>query len=114
MEIFAIRLRARAEELGIAHAEAARRAGLSERRYSHYVNGIREPDLATLVRIAGALRTTPDWLLGVAEPGQPSPRSVLLDRLNSAADALIDEILEIVVVQSEALAAKHRPRVLSE
>jgi transcriptional regulator with XRE-family HTH domain len=110
MDLFACRLRERAAELGIAHAEAARRSGLSERRYSHYVNGIREPDLATLVRIAEALQTTPDALLGVADPKPASPRSRLIDRLNSAARALADEDLETVIVQTEALAARRRPR----
>lgn len=110
MDLFASRLRERAAELGIAHAEAARRAGLSERRYSHYVSGIREPDLATLVRIAEALQTTPDVLLGVADPKPASPRSRLMDRLNSAAQALVDEDLELVIVQTEALAGRKRSR----
>jgi len=110
MDLFASRLRERAAELGIAHAEAARRAGLSERRYSHYVSGIREPDLATLVRIAEALRTTPDVLLGVADPKPASARSRLMDRLNSAAQALTDQDLELVIVQTEALAGRKRSR----
>lgn len=110
MDLFASRLRKRAAELGIAHAEAARRAGLSERRYSHYVSGIREPDLATLVRIAEALQTTPDVLLGVADPKPASLRSRLIDRLNSAVQALPDDDLELVIVQTEALAGRKRPR----
>lgn len=112
MDIFASRLRERAAELGIANAEAARRAGLSERRYAHYVSGIREPDLATLVRIAEALQTTPDVLLGAADPKNASPRSRLMDRLKSAAQALADEDLELVIVQTEALASwkRHRSR----
>jgi transcriptional regulator with XRE-family HTH domain len=103
MELFANSLRERAAELGISHAEAARRSGLSERRYSHYVSGIREPDLATLVRIATALQTTPNHLLGVGNKRQPSSRSLLVDRLNSAAQALSDHDLEVVVLQTEAL-----------
>lgn len=110
MQVFATRLRERAAELGIAHAEAARRAGLSERRYSHYVNGVREPDLATLVRIAEALQTRPDDLLGFGERAEASTRSKLIARLNSAAHVLADEVLEIMVVQAEALAARRRPR----
>ena len=108
MMVFANRLRERAAELGIAHAEAARRAGLSERRYGHYVNGIREPDLATLVRIAEALQTRPDDLLCFGEREVISARSKLVARLISAAQVLADEVLEIVVVQAEALAASRR------
>ena len=108
MKVFANRLRERAAELGIAHAEAARRAGLTERSYNHYVNGIREPNLITLVRIAGVLQTTPDDLLGVSKGEDVSVRSKLMARLVSAAQVLADEVLEIVVVQAEALAVKRR------
>lgn len=110
MDLFASRLRERASELGISHAEAARRAGLSERRYSHYVSGIREPGLATLTRIAEALQTTPDVLLGAADPKPPSPRLRLMDRLNSATQTLSDDELEIVIVQTEALASARRSK----
>jgi len=66
MEPFASNLRKRADELGFTHAEIARRAGLSERRFGNYVAGTREPDLATLLRISEALETSSDWLLGAA------------------------------------------------
>ena len=108
MQVFANRLRERAAELGIAHAEAARRAGLSERSYNHYVNGIREPNLATLVRIAEALQTRPDDLLGFGEKHEISARSRLMARLASAAQTLTDEAIDLVVVQVEALAASQR------
>ena len=52
MDVFATKLRERAAQLGISNAEVARRAGLSERRYGHYVSGVREPDLRTLLTIA--------------------------------------------------------------
>lgn len=58
-----IRLRARAQELGLKGAEVARRAGLSPRRYSNYVSGRREPDLRSLQRIGNALKTSVDALL---------------------------------------------------
>lgn len=69
-------MKARARELGLTDAEVARRLGLSQSRYSAYVNGKREPDLATLRRICGVLRTTPDALLGMAED-QPTEDLVL-------------------------------------
>ena len=84
MDLFASRPRERAAELGIAHAEAARRAGLSERRCSRYVSRIREPDLAALVRIAEALSATPDLPLGVAfeEAQQSFERPVIESIVN--------------------------------
>lgn len=106
MDAFCRNLKNRAEELGISNAEAARRSGLSERRYAHYVSGDREPDLATLVRIAGALGTTPNQLLGLEKMPLATPRDLLMQRVNSAAQGVSDGTLEIVAVQIEALAGK--------
>lgn len=105
MEVFASNLRKRAAELGISNAEAARRSGLSERRYGHYVSGVREPDLATLVRIAQCLGTTPNFLLGVEDTGPVSARQAVIDRIAAAAQALPDADIEIVAIQTEALSA---------
>ncbi len=105
METFATKLRKRAEELGISNAEAGRRVGLSERRYAHYVSGAREPDLATLVRIASVLETTPNELLGIGAETKRSKRAVLRDRLNVAANAMDERELYLTVVQAEAVAA---------
>jgi transcriptional regulator with XRE-family HTH domain len=105
MESFANKLRKRAEELRISNAAAARRVGLSERRYAHYVTGTREPDLATLVRIARVLKTTPNDLLGFGPEPKRSKRVILRDRLLAAANALDDRALEIAVIQAEAVAS---------
>ena len=102
MVLFAARLRQRAEELGISNAEAARRAGLSERRYAHYVSGKREPDLATFVRIADVLGTSPNWLLAVDED-KSTRTSLLRSRLIAAANLMTEQELAITVVQAEAV-----------
>lgn len=105
MDIFARRLRERAEQLGISNAEAGRRADLDERRYAHYANGRREPDLATVVRIAEALATTPNYLLGLDPAGQTStPQSDLLDRLLQAANTMPEAELRRFCIQAEAIA----------
>lgn len=62
---FADNLRKRISDLGLTQAEAARRCGLENRRFHHYIVGDREPDLRTLVTISTVLGTTPDELLGV-------------------------------------------------
>lgn len=105
MDSFAAKLRKRTEELQISNAEAARRVGLSERRYAHYVTGAREPDLATLVKIARVLETTPNDLLSFGPEPKRSKRTLLRDRLLAATNALDDRALEIAVVQAEAVAA---------
>lgn len=102
MELFASNLRKRAVELGISHAEAARRVGLSERRYGNYVSGRREPDLATLVRIAEVLGTSPTELL--TERSRVGIRAHPSERIAAAARALPDTQCEIVAVMIEALA----------
>ena len=106
MDTLAKNLRKRAEELGLPHAEIARRIGLSERRYAHYVAGRNEPDLATLVRIATVLETTPNELLGFGPETKRSKRSLMRDRLNAAASAMDDRELEITVIQAEAVASQ--------
>jgi transcriptional regulator with XRE-family HTH domain len=105
MDALARALRTRAKGLGLSHAAIARRIGMSERRYAHYVTGRNEPDLATLVRIAKALQTSPNELLGFAAETKRSKRALMRDRLNAAAEAMDDRELEITVVHAEALAA---------
>jgi transcriptional regulator with XRE-family HTH domain len=105
MDALARALRARAQELGLSHAAIARRIGMSERRYAHYVNGRNEPDLATLVRIAKALQTSPNELLGFTAETKRSKRTLLRDRLSAAAGVMDDRQLEMTVVQAEAIAA---------
>jgi transcriptional regulator with XRE-family HTH domain len=105
MDALARALRTRAQELGLSHAAIARRIGVSERRYAHYVTGRNEPDLATLVRIAKALQTSPNDLLGFAAETNGSRQALLRDRLNAAANAMDDLELEMTVIQAEALAA---------
>jgi transcriptional regulator with XRE-family HTH domain len=104
MELFASNLRKRAEELGISHAEVARRAGLSETRYGNYVSGRREPDLATLVRIATVLATTPNDLL-TSDISVAKPDELVRQRTISALIALRTDDLERVAIMVEALAS---------
>lgn len=104
MDIFAKRLRERAEQLRISNSEAARRIGLEEGRYGHYIAGRREPDLATFKRIAEALGVTPDWLLGVEDRLQnDGKKAELLTRLENAAIAMSEAELELSVIQAEAI-----------
>lgn len=103
---FASNLRRRAEELGISNAEVARRVGLSERRYANYVSGKREPDLATLVRIAEVLGTSPNSLLiNQGREEVQSIKAILQDRLKIAAGLMDERSLETTVIQAEAIAS---------
>jgi transcriptional regulator with XRE-family HTH domain len=109
MDLFAKRLHERAKHLGISNAEAARRCALDERRFGHYASGRREPDLATLVRIAEALGTTPNWLLGVTSADSKDPSiAELVDRFTNASNGMTLQELEMSVIQAEAVAASKR------
>jgi transcriptional regulator with XRE-family HTH domain len=109
MDIFANNLRRRARELSLANAEVARRVGLSERRYAHYVSGRNEPDLAMLVKIADVLQSTPNALLGLdRESKAKSKREILIDQLNVAAAAMTDDDLKAAIAQAEAVIAIRR------
>lgn len=108
------RLRARAMALGLSDAEVARRSGLDARRYGHYVRGLHEPDLTTLVRIAGVLETTPDGLL-ISDPrptsgaSASSVRAAAMTRLIAMADVLDDDDLALATDHVEVI-VRHRQR----
>jgi transcriptional regulator with XRE-family HTH domain len=103
MDLFAKRLRERARQLELKDAEVARRAGLSERRYGHYVRGLREPDFATLMRICAVLDLTPNDLLLGDSLHRPSTRDRWVSRLISVGRKLDIESLKVAVRQVEVL-----------
>lgn len=97
-------MRARARALGLSDAEVARRAGLTEPRYGHYVAGSRRPDYATLVRLCRVLGTSPNVVLGFeAAPDPESPRAALEARLMASARLLAEADLKIAVQLVEVL-----------
>lgn len=104
MQRFARRLRNRARQLGLSDAEVARRAGLTERRYAHYVAGTREPNLATLVSICEVLDSTPSEMLLESTPdaSAASERDVLLARIMATSKRLDVEALRIAALQLSA------------
>lgn len=99
MEALSRNLRRRAKELGLSDAEVARRAGLSERRYGHYVAGTREPDFATFLRICEVLAVTPnDLLLRSGDPvGARSNHDAAIDQIRASLSLLDDEQLLLAV-----------------
>lgn len=57
------RLRARRKEVGLTQQEVAQLAGISVGFVSEIEKGNRNPSGRVLLRLAGALRTTTDWIL---------------------------------------------------
>ena len=66
------RIRERCRDLRISEAEAARRSGISARRFSFYVNDQREPNFETLLAICKALDITPNYLFGIDAGSDPT------------------------------------------
>ena len=100
------RLKARAAELGLSGAEVARRAGLTATRYGHYLQDIREPDLATLVRICRVLGLRPDVLLAYDQAASGS--DALLARrtaISAHVDVLDTGSLDLALSVVQAIAA---------
>ncbi len=75
-------LRRRVHELGLSEGEAARKIGMSEKRFSNYVLEDREPDFETLQRICHTLDITPNRLLGfqTVPNDMPADEVLLLER----------------------------------
>lgn len=102
------RLRARARELGLSDSEVARRLGMTQRRYSSYVNMSREPKYVDLLRVCAALGITPDHVLGVVPM---EPRDDAERRAVEAIRAMPPRIREVAVAALEAMAgAARKPR----
>lgn len=116
------KMRQRARELGLTDTEVARRLGLSQARYAHYVNNKREPDFRTFVNICRILSTSPDALLNTDTPHQPpgfsedAPPSGLTawrdpsceatnlrDRIKATAEAMTVPTLRIAATVMDAL-----------
>lgn len=104
MDGFGERLRQRARELGLSDTEVARRLGLSQARYAHYVNDKREPDFRTFVNICRMLETSPDRLFGFEPwPVAESEAAVLHGRIGAAAQAMTEPTLRTAVTVMDAL-----------
>ena len=62
----------------------ADKLGIKQAKYSHYENKRREPSLDELCRIAKALKTTPNVLLGFESPDEiPTPPNKIIANNNS-------------------------------
>jgi len=103
MSMFARNLRNRIKALKLTEVQVARACGLSARRFSHYVNDTREPDLSTIIAIASVLNTSPDELLLGNGSGSRLPKDHVLARLEYVVRQLSCEDIEIIVVQAKAL-----------
>jgi transcriptional regulator with XRE-family HTH domain len=65
------RIRRRMEETGIKHVDLVRATGVTSGRLGNWTSlseaNNRTPDVRALIKLAQALRTSTDWLLGLSE-----------------------------------------------
>jgi transcriptional regulator with XRE-family HTH domain len=105
------RLRERRHELGFTQEEVAAAAGMNVTQYNGYERGRSAPSPVTLPRLAKALQTTQEALLGqaaVATTRRASePRREALKRLKASFESQVAAELELaptdIVVRIEIL-----------
>jgi len=99
MERFAREVRNRAAEYGLTQAELARRSGVTERAFQHYLSGRSEPNLTTLLRISDALGCTPNELLGVTQQAtkMADSRTRLISQISAACSGLNESSLRLAL-----------------
>ena len=105
------RLRERRHELGLTQEEAAAAAGMNVTQYNGYERGRSAPSAVTLPRLAKALRTTQEALLGQATMAitrrGSEPKREALKRLKASFEAQVAAELELapadIVVRIEIL-----------
>ena len=62
-------------ETHTTHQELADYLDLSRTTVSHYVSGRREPDIATMIKIAEFFQVSLDYLVGRKDNERPAPRT---------------------------------------
>ena len=73
---FGERIRMARERLGVSRDEMAKRLHLKYSTLAKYETSEREPDFATLVELARALRVSTDYILGYVEAPRGARRGV--------------------------------------
>ena len=101
-------MRARAQELGLADAEVARRLDISQSRYANYIADIRQPDFATFLRICSVLAITPNQILGVEPDAAPANeadrlRQRIVSAIGSMDEAQLSTVVKIVDAMTSEL-----------
>ncbi len=69
--MFPERLKDRREELELTQKEVGERVGKTNSAVSKWEEGSREPEFTTLIRLAGVLHVSVEWLIGT--DGAPTP-----------------------------------------
>lgn len=66
------RIRSLLDFLGISQADFCKKTGLTKSALSNYLNGVRQPRVDAIVKIADAFNIEPTWLMGYDVPSYPA------------------------------------------
>lgn len=91
-ETWARRIRSTRIRLGLSQADLARRSGLTPAAISQLENGQREPAFSTLIRLAHALETSPNDLIGAEDRLDPELQG-LFRNLKDMDPADLDKVI---------------------
>lgn len=83
---------------GLTMKELGARVGVAESTISQYENGKRQPNNATLLKLAEELSTTVDYLLGEENSGLSDFERAILDGYHAAPEHIkkaVDILLEV-------------------
>ena len=94
MSIFSKKISVLMMKKNISQRDLAKKAGVTESAMSYYVSGSRVPRSDVLVRIANALETSSDYLLGKTNDPTPMPESADLLFLQRNLNKLDEEQLK--------------------
>lgn len=100
------RISSRIESLNLDQTQVAKASGLTVQRLNNYIHARRTPDIMTLARLASALRTSTDYLLGADDLTAQVGRQVLTELLDATGmeQERIEAILDAAVEAMRILA----------
>ena len=97
--ILARRIKVKRKELGLTQTRLAEMASVSNPQMFRYENGDNMPTADVIVRLAKALQTTPNWLLGfddLEDEGLTDEEVEILRLFRSKSPERYEDILEIM------------------
>jgi transcriptional regulator with XRE-family HTH domain len=109
--MFPERLKDRREELELTQKEVGERVGTTNSAVSKWEEGSREPQFTTLIRLAGVLHVSVEWLIGTdGAPTPPRPHLRLEEgrRLVRCAREIVEALVSLLPDGDEQEEAERR------
>lgn len=118
--IFALRLTERMLKMDVGNEELCSKIGVkASQTISGYKSGTREPDIDKLIKIADALNTSVDYLIGRTDDPDPNPEIVKISEMTGLSSEAIDKLMiaqkdsDNEIVQNLRLISRRYAKLLS-